>query len=140
MEIETATATATSSKAPTGWIHDRAKSGDDSTAPEEWQDWVQDGTAACRSEGETIPEHASEELHNRWYILEREEIRLSPEFRAATLKRYEHQCIATGIVHCSLLDLAHIPPRSEYPEYASHPENVFVLNPLHHRAFDTDLF
>lgn len=125
---------------PTAWIHDRAKSGDDSAAPEEWRDWVQDGTAACWSESQAIPEDSPEEFYNRRYILEREEIRVSPEFRAATLERYKHRCIATGIEHHSLLDLAHILPRSEYPEYASHPENVFVLNPLHHRAFDADLF
>ncbi|WP_425492226.1 HNH endonuclease [Halovivax limisalsi] len=30
--------------------------------------------------------------------------------------------------------------RSQRPDLAEHPENVFVLNSLHHRAFDANLF
>src|SRR5699024_9729689 len=39
---------------PTAWIHDRAKSGDDSAAPDQWQKWVQTGTVARWPEGRTI--------------------------------------------------------------------------------------
>ena len=46
----------------------------------------------------------------------------------------------TGIRETEFLDLAHILPRSQHPDLAGHPENVLVLNSLHHRAFDAALF
>jgi hypothetical protein len=46
----------------------------------------------------------------------------------------------TGIREEDLLDLAHILPRGQHPDLAEHPENVPVLNSLHHRAFDAALF
>ena len=39
-----------------------------------------------------------------------------------------------------LLDVAHVLSRSEHPELIEDPENVLVVNALHHRAFDADLF
>nr|WP_255475203.1 HNH endonuclease [Halapricum sp. CBA1109] len=46
----------------------------------------------------------------------------------------------TGMETEALLDLAHVLPRSQRPNLAEHPENVLVLNSLHHRAFDAALF
>ncbi|WP_020221707.1 HNH endonuclease [Halarchaeum acidiphilum] len=65
---------------------------------------------------------------------------MSDAFREATFERYDHACTITGIREDPLLDLAHVLPRSQRADLAEHPENVFVLNSLHHRAFDAALF
>ncbi|GGN21840.1 hypothetical protein GCM10009021_24030 [Halarchaeum nitratireducens] len=65
---------------------------------------------------------------------------VSDAFRDATFERYGGACAITGIREASLLDLAHVLPRGQRPALAEHPENVRVLNALHHRAFDAALF
>jgi predicted restriction endonuclease len=46
----------------------------------------------------------------------------------------------TGIDEPAVLDLAHVLSRSDHPDLVEDTENVLVLNALHHRAFDADLF
>lgn len=69
-----------------------------------------------------------------------QQVQISDRFRQKTFDRYMHRCIITGIEEPSLLTLSHILDRAEYPEYAEDPENVIILNWLHHRAFDKGLF
>lgn len=71
---------------------------------------------------------------------EQESVVVSESFRSEMFNRYDHACTLTGMEEDPLLDLAHVLPRSERPDLAEHPENVFVLNSLHHRAFDAELF
>lgn len=117
------------------WLHDRAATGSDEKAPDPWQDWVTTGKVKQWPTGEIAND--TDGRHRRY---EREEVAFSSQFRNEVLDRYRHQCTITGIQQSSLLDIAHILSRSDHPEYAEEPENVLVLNPLHHRAFDADLF
>ena len=60
--------------------------------------------------------------------------------RVEALQRYDKTCLLTDVDLPELLDAAHVVPRSEYPSEIRNPENVMVLNKLHHEAFDRDLF
>ena len=119
---------------PVTWLHERALQNDDRAAPDVWQHWVQTGEIAQWPTGEPL------DSSGRIRRYETSEITVSDTFRADTLDRYDHACTLTGIREDELLDLAHILPRSQHPELAEHPENVLVLNSLHHRAFDAALF
>ena len=119
---------------PVTWLHDRAQQNDDSAAPDVWQQWVQTGEIIQWPTGEPLDQSG------RIRRYETAEITVSNGFRADTLERYGHKCTLTGIQEDALLDLAHVLPRSQHPDLAEHPENVLVLNSLHHRAFDAALF
>ncbi|WP_135828390.1 HNH endonuclease [Halorussus halobius] len=60
--------------------------------------------------------------------------------RVEALRRYDKTCLLTDVDLPALLDAAHVVPRSEYPSEVRNPENVMVLNKLHHEAFDRELF
>jgi hypothetical protein len=120
---------------PVSWLHNRAQRNGNKGAPEVWNDWVRTGEVRQWPTGEQLDRRAG---HSRRYEIE--EIAVSETFRTETFKRYRHTCTITGIGEEQLLDLAHILPRSERPDLAEHPENVLVLNSLHHRAFDAGLF
>lgn len=60
--------------------------------------------------------------------------------RIEALQRYDKTCLLTDIDLPELLDAAHVIPRAERPSEVRNPENVFVLNKLHHEAFDRNLF
>lgn len=60
--------------------------------------------------------------------------------RVEALQQYNKTCLLTDIDLPELLDAAHVVPRAERPSEVRNPENVFVLNKLHHEAFDRDLF
>lgn len=60
--------------------------------------------------------------------------------RIEALKRYNKACLLTDVDLPALLDVAHVVPRAERPSEVHNPENVMVLNKLHHEAFDRDLF
>ena len=62
------------------------------------------------------------------------------EFRTLILKLYHGECLLTSISKPQLLDVAHVLPWSDYPEHRHDPENVMVLNKLHHAAFDSSMF
>lgn len=119
---------------PVTWLHQRARENDDSAAPDVWQHWVQTGAVSQWPTGETRDQSG---LVRRY---ETAETVVSDAFREETFDRYGHACTMTGIQEDDLLDLAHILPRSHHPDLAEHPENVLVLNSLHHRAFDAALF
>jgi hypothetical protein len=119
---------------PVSWLHDRATMNDDGRAPDVWTRWVETGEIAQWPTGESL----SQSGRVRRY--ETTETVVSDGFRKETFERYGHTCSMTGISEGELLDLAHILPRSQHPELAEHPENVLVLNSLHHRAFDAALF
>jgi putative restriction endonuclease len=97
------------------------------SAVEEWADteWTT-GDAADHSAGtyETV-------AHAR---------AVDPEFRATVLSRYERTCPVSGVDHPGLLDVAHVLPWSEYPDYRADPSNVLALSKTHHAAFDRALF
>lgn len=119
---------------PVSWLHDRARMNDDAQAPDVWKRWVETGDVAQWPTGDPLDQRG------RIRRYETSETVVSDAFREETFKRYDHACTMTGIREDDLLDLAHILPRSHHPELAEHPENVLVLNSLHHRAFDAALF
>lgn len=120
---------------PVSWLHNRAQRNGNKGAFDGWNDWVRTGEVHQWPTGEQLDRRAG---HSRRYEIE--EMAVSEAFRTETFKRYGHACIITGIGDEPLLDLAHVLPRSERPDLAEHPENVIVLNSLHHRAFDAGLF
>ena len=61
-------------------------------------------------------------------------------FRNRILRLYNEECLLTDLVGSPFVTLSHILSRSAYPEYAEHPQNVMILNWLHHQAFDAELF
>jgi len=119
---------------PVSWLHERAKTNDDDQAPEVWKQWVRQGEVSQWPTGELL------ETGGRIRRYETPEVVVNEAFRDETFERYGHACAMTGIEEESLLDLAHILSRSQRPDLAEHPENVLVLNSLHHRAFDAALF
>ncbi|MWG36689.1 HNH endonuclease [Halomarina oriensis] len=119
---------------PVSWLHDRARMNDDGHAPDVWQHWVETAEVAQWPTGEPLDQSG------RVRRYETAETVVSETFRTDTFDRYEHTCAMTGIREHDLLDIAHILPRSQHPDLAEHPENVLVLNSLHHRAFDAALF
>ncbi|WP_276299965.1 HNH endonuclease [Halorussus lipolyticus] len=124
-----------------GWLHDRVERNSDERAPDVWNEWVRTGELKQWPTGEVVSE--SDEVTSaagtrRRY--EREVVTVSDQFRSEVFDRYRNRCAVTSIAQSDLLDLAHVVPRSERPEAAEDPENALVLNALHHRAFDADLF
>lgn len=118
-----------------GWLHERAQTNSDEQAPLTWRQWVTSGIAQTWPAGEQLD--TTDGTLRRY---EQREVLVSDAFRDETLARYGHACSMTGIRAEPLLELAHVLPRSQHPELAEHPENVLILNTLHHRAFDANLF
>lgn len=119
---------------PVSWLHRRAQTNDDDQAPDVWKQWVREGEVSQWPTGEPLDTEGAVRRY------ETTETMVSEAFRAETFERYGHACAMTSIREESLLDLAHILPRSQHPDLAEHSENVLVLNSLHHRAFDAALF
>lgn len=65
---------------------------------------------------------------------------VDPEFRATVLSRYESTCPVSGVDHRGLLDVAHVLPWRDYPEYRADLSNVLTLSKTHHAAFDRGFF
>lgn len=65
---------------------------------------------------------------------------LDPEFRATVIGEYDSRCPVSGVDHRGLLDVAHVLPWSEYPEYRADFGNVLPLSKTHHAAFDREVF
>lgn len=59
-------------------------------------------------------------------------------FRLRALKYYGVQCAVCTITHPSMLDAAHIRPKTK--RGSDDPRNGLVLCPTHHRAFDDHLY
>ncbi|WP_323677691.1 HNH endonuclease [Halorubellus sp. PRR65] len=119
---------------PVSWLHERAQANDDDKAPEVWNQWRREGEVSQWPTGELL------DTGGKIRRYESIETTVSEAFRAETFERFGHACAMTGIREESLLDLAHVLPRSQHPDLAEHSENVLVLNSLHHRAFDAALF
>lgn len=105
------------------------------STPEVWKKWVRTGEVQQWPTGESLDSIGG---NTRRY--ERQKVAVSDAFRTETFERYDCACTMTGIEEEPLLDLTHVLSRSKRPDLAEHPENVFVLNSLHHRAFDANLF
>jgi hypothetical protein len=120
---------------PASWLHHRARPSVDGEAPAAWREWVETGTARIWPLGESFDETSGQAQR-----YEQRRITVSDAFRETVFERYDDRCALTGIEGEALLDLAHVLPRSERPDLAESPENVLVLNALHHRAFDRHLF
>lgn len=80
------------------------------------------------------------DTHARVQTAQRREYRISDAFRTTVIERYGETGVFTDIDHQALLTVAHVLARSEYPEHAEDPENVFVANWTHHAAFDAEAF
>jgi len=117
------------------WLHHRARPSVEGNAPEAWREWIETGTARIWPLGESFDDTSGQAQR-----YERRRVTVSEAFRETVFDRYDEQCALTGIEGPELLDLAHVLPRSERPDLAESPENVLVLNALHHRAFDRHLF
>ncbi|WP_229504817.1 HNH endonuclease [Natrinema versiforme] len=65
---------------------------------------------------------------------------IDPEFRATALARFDRTCPISGVDHPGLLDIAHVLPWSDYPEYRADLSNVLSLSKTYHAAFDQGLF
>ena len=65
---------------------------------------------------------------------------VDPEFRATVLSRHDQTCPVSGVDHPGLLDVAHVLPWSDYPQYRADVTNVLPLSKTHHAAFDRGLF
>lgn len=65
---------------------------------------------------------------------------IDPEFRMTAIARFDETCPISGVDHPTLLDVAHILPWAEYPEYRANLQNVIPLSKLHHAAFDRAFF
>lgn len=65
---------------------------------------------------------------------------LPKAFRVGILDRYDHTCPISGVDHDRLLDVAHVLPWSDFPDYRTDPANVLCLSKTHHAAFDAGLF
>lgn len=61
-------------------------------------------------------------------------------FREVAIAKFDGRGIVSNIQDPRLLDVAHILPWSDYPDRRFDPGNVLVLSPLHHAAFDSNLF
>lgn len=120
---------------PVSWLHDRAQMNGTARAPDDWKNWVRTGVVHQWPTGEPLDQTGG---RFRRYVTG--ETVVSEAFRSETFERYDHACAITRIREEPLLDLAHVLPRNERPDLAEHPENVLVLNSLHHRAFDAGLF
>ncbi|GGN24361.1 hypothetical protein GCM10009021_27700 [Halarchaeum nitratireducens] len=53
---------------------------------------------------------------------------------------YDDQCLLTEFTGSPFVTLSHVVPRAKDLQVAEHPDNVMVLNWLHHQAFDAGLF
>ncbi len=60
---------------------------------------------------------------------------LDPEFRVTALYQFDQTCAVSSVDHPALLDVAHIFPWSDYPEYRADLQNVLPLSKIHHAAF-----
>lgn len=122
-------------KVPVSWLHERALHRSDAAAPSEWTEWVSSGTITRWPLGDRVTDTSGYRRR-----IDREERVVSGQFRDDALARFEHQCVVTGIEESSVLDVAHVLARSDHPDLVEDDENVLVMNALHHRAFDADLF
>jgi hypothetical protein len=122
-------------RVPVSWLHQRAQRQEETDAPDEWTGWVDEGVVTRWPLGDQVDDTRGYRRRT-----EREEAVVSGQFRDDTLARYDHRCAVTGIETPAVLDLAHVLPRSEYPDLVEDSANVLVVNALHHRAFDADLF
>lgn len=120
---------------PVSWLHNRAQRNGTADAPDVWQEWVRTGKVSQWPTGQYREQKAG-----RTRLYEVSETVVSETFRTDAFERFGHACALTNIEEEPLLDLAHILPRSQRPDLAENPENVLVLNSLHHRAFDAGLF
>jgi hypothetical protein len=122
-------------RVPVSWLHQRAQRQTETDAPDEWTEWVQEGIVSRWPLGDEVDDTTGYRRRG-----ETDEMVVSGQFREDTLARYDHRCAVTGIGASAVLDVAHVLPRSEHPELVEDPANVLVVNALHHRAFDADLF
>ena len=65
---------------------------------------------------------------------------IDPEFRATALYQFDQTYAVSDVDHPALLDVAHILPWADYPEYRANLRNVLPLSKIHHAAFDRKLF
>lgn len=130
-----------------GWLHDRAQARGDNRAPNVWDEWISEGVTPYRGPDSDV--HSTTSIRSRGTIEDTSgthrprhgsEVQVSNSFRDAVFDTYDRECLLTELSDNAFLTLSHILPRADYPEYAEHPENVLLLNWLHHRAFDAEIF
>lgn len=126
-----------------GWLHDRAMGREDNRTPDMWNEWTTEGATDDKSNSDvesTTSIGSYKDTSGTRRSRGESEVRVSDSFREMTFNRYNHKCLLTELRNDAFLTLSHILPRASYPKYAEHPENVMILNWVHHRAFDADIF
>jgi len=126
-----------------GWLHDRAMGREDNRAPDVWSEWTTEGATDDRSNSDvesTTSIGSYKDTSGTRRSRGGSEVRVSNSFREMTFNRYTRKCLVTKLQNDEFLTISHILPRANFPEYAEHPENVMILNWIHHRAFDADIF
>jgi putative restriction endonuclease len=71
---------------------------------------------------------------------QRRTYRVSEAFKQSVRDSYGGTGVFTEIGHPTLLTVAHVLARSEYPEHAEDPANALLANWTHHMAFDAETF
>ena len=102
---------------------------------EEGREFVKDSVGT-----EWTPPETSETLSTDTYETVVQARSVDAEFRATVLSRYDWTCPVSGVDHQGLLDVAHVLPWSDYPDYRGDISNVLTLSKTHHAAFDRELF
>ncbi len=116
------------------------KDGDQYTLTAEGRQFIENAVEAWADS--TIPEESvvSDPMVAGTYETIVEARAIDPEFRATALYQFNHTCAVCDVDHPALLDVAHILPWSDYPEYRADLHNVLPLSKIHHAAFDRKLF
>lgn len=126
------------------WIHERARRGTNSFAPFEWKDWVENAAVQSRYRAGSDHFDTTSALPEEYAIEPYTSIQttypIPKSVRDTALKQYNQNCLLTGVDVLPLVDVAHILPRATHPEQGKNPDNLLVLNKLHHTAFDRGLF
>ncbi len=116
------------------------KDGDQYTLTAEGHQFT-DNAVEAWADSTTIDESvASDPMMAGTYDTTVEARAIDPEFRATALYQFDQTCAVSDVDHPALLDVAHILPWSDYPEYRADLQNVLPLSKIHHAAFDRKLF
>lgn len=99
-----------------------------------------DGAVEQWTDSDWTPSKGETGIHAGTYEVTVRARSIDPEFRATVLSRYDRTCPVSGVDHPGLLDVAHVLPWSDYPEYRADLSNVLPLSKTHHAAFDRKLF
>ncbi|MEY7849098.1 HNH endonuclease [Natrarchaeobius sp. A-rgal3] len=125
------------------WLHSLGivqKDGDQYTLSAEGRQFTGNAVEAWAGSTTMDESVASDPMVAGTYDTTVEARAIDPEFRATALYQFDQTCAISDVDHPALLDVAHILPWSDYPEYRADLQNVLPLSKIHHAAFDRKLF